>query len=112
MRYECDQCGACCKTLLVEVYDIDVMREPALIPADTGNRMREMLEENVMAELEQEGKCLLIAGPGTPCKFLDDENRCDIYPTRPNVCVAMAAGDEQCQQARKAMGIDPLEPVD
>ena len=88
-----------------------------------------MLEENVMAELvvcphrlcqwtvvdeplEQEGKCLLIAGPGTPCKFLDDENRCDIYPTRPNVCVAMAAGDEQCQQARKGMGIDPLEPVD
>ena len=63
MRYECDQCGACCKTLLVEVYDIDVMRETALISADIGGRTRGLLESTVMAELEQEGKCLLIAGP-------------------------------------------------
>ena len=112
MRYECDQCGACCKTLLVEVYDIDVMRESKLLTADIGNWTRGKLEATVMAELKQDGKCLLIAGPASPCRFLDDENRCNIYPTRPNVCVAMAAGDEQCQEARKTAGIDPLEPLD
>lgn len=27
-RYECDQCGACCRGLFVEVYQLDVDREP------------------------------------------------------------------------------------
>ena len=112
MRYECDQCGACCKTLFVEVYDIDVMRESKLIAADIGETTRGMLESTLMAELEQDGKCLLIAAPGIPCEFLNGLNRCNIYPTRPNVCVAMAAGDEQCQEARKIAGIAPLSPID
>jgi Fe-S-cluster containining protein len=112
MRYECDKCGACCKQLLVEVYDIDVWREPKLMTADIGRWTREMIEAELMDELEQEGKCLVIAGPGKPCQFLGDENQCGIYPTRPNVCVAMQAGDEQCQQAREAAGIEPLAPTD
>lgn len=112
LRYECDQCGACCKQLLVEVYDLDVLREPRLATADIGSWTRDMLYAELMAELEQEGKCLLIAGPGKPCQFLDDENRCGIYPTRPNVCVALPAGNDQCQQARKAAGLDPLQPIE
>ena len=65
-----------------------------------------------MEDLEQEGKCLVIVGADKPCKFLGDENQCGIYPTRPNVCVAMQAGDEQCQSARRMQHIEPLLPVD
>jgi Fe-S-cluster containining protein len=64
-----------------------------------------------MAELEQEGKCLLIAGGTRACRFLNHDNACGIYPTRPNVCVAMQAGDEQCQLARHERGLPPLEPL-
>ena len=105
----CDQCGACCKGhLLVEVYDLDVLREPHLAAADISERTREMSFETLMAELEQDGRCLVIAG-GEECKFLRKDSTCAIYPTRPNVCVAMQAGDEQCQDARREEGLPPLE---
>ncbi len=66
--------------------------------------------DTLMSDLEQDGKCLAIAC-GSPCKFLTDQFKCAIHPTRPNVCVAMEAGDEQCQYAREAAGLDPLEPT-
>ena len=106
---ECDQCGACCKgPLLVEAYDLDLLREPQLATAEIGDWTREMAYRDLMAELEQEGKCLIIAG-GQECKFLRGDNTCAIYPTRPNACVAMQAGDKQCLEARETEGIPPLE---
>jgi len=106
---ECDSCGACCKGhLLVEVSDLDVLREPHLATADIGDWTKEMCYQTLMAELE-EGKVLVIAG-GEPCKFLRKSgSSCAIYPTRPNICVAMQAGDEQCQEARQVEGLPPLE---
>ena len=107
---ECDpSCGACCKGhLIVEAYDLDVLREPHLATADIGKWTRGMAYRDLMAELEQDGKCLVIAG-SDPCKFLRESGSCAIYPTRPNVCVAMQAGDEQCQEAREEEGLPPLE---
>ena len=109
MKYNCDKCGACCRQLIVEAYDLDVLREPHLATADIGEWTREMVYQDLMAELEQEGKCLVIAGGGEPCKFLRESNTCAVYPTRPNVCVALQPGDEQCQEAREAEGLTPLE---
>jgi len=104
----CDRCGACCKGhLIVEAYDLDILREPRLVSADISERTRGMTEELLMAELEQEGKCLVIAA-AKQCKFLRI-NICDIYPTRPNVCVAMKAGSDQCSDARHIEGLPPLE---
>ena len=113
MRYECDCCGACCKGhLIVEVYDLDVLREPRLATADVSQRRQGMDARDVMAELEQEGKCLVIAcGRDHPCKFLSNDNLCGIHPTRPNACVAMQPGDDQCQAARESEGLPPLQPV-
>ena len=110
-QYECDQCGACCKGhLLVEAYEIDVLREPRLI--DGGDRhYAGRTIDDVLHELSDEYKCILLAG-ARPCVFLCSDNRCSIYPTRPNVCVAMQAGDEQCQRAREAEGLPPLLPVE
>ena len=104
--YECDGCGACCKgTLIVEANYLDVLREPRLLGADvTGRR-------TTIAELaEDDGRCILLAA-NKPCQFLSPEGRCTIYPTRPNVCVEMQAGDEQCQDARRRVGLPPLQPV-
>jgi Fe-S-cluster containining protein len=105
----CNQCGACCKGhLIVEAYDLDVLREPHLAVADISERTREMSYQTLMAELEQHGKCLVIAA-GQECKFLRGNNTCAIYPTRPNVCVALEPGSDQCQEAREAEGLAPLE---
>lgn len=109
MKPSCEKCGACCRQLIVEAYDLDVLREPHLAAADIGEWTREMVYQDLMAELEQEGKCLVIAGGGRECKFLRKSNTCAIYPTRPNVCVGLQPGDEQCQESREAEGLPALE---
>jgi Fe-S-cluster containining protein len=93
----------------VEAYEIDVLREPRLI-ADDPHYVDKSLEE-ALCQLQDEFKCVLVAG-GKPCMFLDRDNRCSIYPTRPNECVAREAGDEQCQGARSEEGLEPLAPLD
>ncbi len=94
--------------MIVEAYDLDVMREPHLVGA--AKPLRENQTWDTLMEDFAAGKCLMIAG-GNACKFLSDTFKCAVYPTRPNACVGMEAGDEQCQYARAAAGLDPLEPV-
>lgn len=109
LRFECDKCGACCKgTLIVEADDLDVLREPQLINGDPECRGKSV--EQMVFEIQQQGKIVLLSC-GSPCSFLGTDNVCSIYPTRPNACVAMQAGDEQCQDARLAAGLAPLVPI-
>lgn len=104
LDYECDRCGACCRgTLIVEAYYLDALREPRILDADvTGRRV-------AIDELTDEARCILLAA-NHPCRFLSANGCCTIYPTRPNVCVGMQAGDEQCQEARSQLGLLPLQP--
>ena len=44
------------------------------------------------------------------CSFLDDQSRCTIYSTRPDVCRDFSAGGDQCQTARIRNGLPPLPP--
>lgn len=109
--FECDRCGACCRgTLIVEADELDVLREPLLLTAAAGPWCASKSPDEIRAHLEQEFACLVIAG-GQPCKFLGADNLCGIYPTRPNACVGMQAGDEQCQVARASVGLAPLMPA-
>ena len=111
-RFECDQCGACCKgTLIVEADDLDILREPRLIEADPNYAGQSLLQ--VIDTFQSDvGRALILAcGTDRPCAFLGEDNRCQIYPTRPNECVAMQAGDDQCQLARQAVGLEPLAPI-
>ena len=94
--------------LIVEAYDLDVLREPHLAAAEISERTREFAYADLMADLEQEGRCLVIAA-GEQCKFIRGDDTCAICPTRSNVCVGLQAGDEQCQEARQAEGLPPLE---
>lgn len=110
-RFECDRCGACCRgTLIVEADELDVLREPLLLSADSGKWCASMTPDEIRSHLEQDYACLVIAG-NRPCTFLGKDNLCRIYPTRPNACVGMQAGDEQCQAARAATGLAPLLPI-
>ena len=109
-RFECDKCGACCKGhLIVEGEDLDVLREPRLIDVDRYHAGKSV--DQVVREMREEMKIVLLAC-GRPCAFLGQDNICMIYPTRPNCCVGMEAGDEQCQEARAAEGLPPLLPVE
>jgi Fe-S-cluster containining protein len=105
--YECDQCGACCKgTVIVEADYLDVRREPRLIQLQVGPY------RTTQRELEDDGKIVLLAcGTDKPCPCLDAENRCTIYTTRPNICVAFEAGSEKCQEVRAQLHIEPLRPA-
>ncbi|REJ72336.1 MAG: hypothetical protein DWQ29_21385 [Planctomycetota bacterium] len=111
-RYECDQCGACCRGhLIVEADILDVLREPRLCEADP--HYAGLTQDEARTKLDEAGSAVILAcGVDRPCWFLDAECRCEIYPTRPNDCVAMQAGDEQCQFARRAAGVLPLEPLE
>jgi Fe-S-cluster containining protein len=110
VRYQCDKCGACCKgSLIVEAEELDVLREPRIIEADPHHQGKTL--EQMIREIREEWKAVVIAC-SRPCPFLGADNLCQIYPTRPNACVGMEAGDEQCQMARVAAGLTPLEPVD
>jgi len=108
-HYECDRCGACCKGhLLVEAEAIDVIREPRVIGADRHHRGKSV--QQMVKEIENEWKAVILTC-GQACPFLGQDDLCQIYPTRPNDCVAMQAGDEQCQECRASEGLPPLLPI-
>ena len=92
----------------MEADDLDVLREPRLIDADRYHAGKSV--EQMVHEIQTDGKAVLLAC-GSPCPFLGADNGCTIYPTRPNACVAMQAGDEQCQASRAAHGLPPLLPT-
>lgn len=99
--YICDCCGACCRSKLVDVYEIDLRREPRI-----NRSMSHLREPGMDGEI---GYLNCISGD-TGCGFLDGESRCEIYPTRPSVCVMFEAGSEDCQECRVLSGIPRLQP--
>ena len=113
-RYECDLCGGCCRAMMVELTPIDLMREPKLQPLARPCH-KVVWENGPNGEQKEVGKYPALAmvtdGPDKACRFLGDENRCSIYPTRPGACVALLAGSEQCQKERTKLGLPALLPV-
>ena len=76
-KRECQKCGACCRhTVIDTISALDLLREPrlrdAVDPIEAGFFLMKM-----------------------PCPFLNG-NRCSIYPTRPNICVAHVPGTNEC----------------
>lgn len=108
-QYECDQCGACCRSLIVEAGWLDALREPKIL-----NVSRHAL---TLDDLKDGSRCVVLYDRQTKaCPFLVDrqDSKCDcsIYPTRPNECVACQAGDPKCQQARMQCGLPLLRDTD
>jgi len=99
--YECDGCGACCRTKLVDVFEVDVIREPKV-----GQVMQPLREPGLDGEIGY----LNCLSDGA-CPLLNGENRCGIYPTHPVVCVVFPAGNDECQETRQLLDLSPLEPI-
>jgi Fe-S-cluster containining protein len=99
--YECDGCGACCRTFPIFASESDAEREPRV--AAEGRRLPQQLAGD-------EWHYRLFPLPFLEaCTFLDNDDRCSIYSTRPDVCRRFAAGSEQCHQARERQGLPVLE---
>lgn len=104
-NFACDNCGACCQSLIVEAYDYDARREPRLYQID-GRVDRQKLRDGE--------HCIMLYDVETKaCPFLDGETKlCGIYATRPVACVMVEPGDAKCQQARKMRGLPMLRDRD
>ena len=101
--FDCDSCGACCKTWRILVADEDAAREPRI--AHEARR----LPDN--QRTEHWAYQLFPLPFHETCVFLDPANRCTIYDTRPRVCRAFEAGSQRCQEARAEQGLGPLAPA-
>ena len=97
----CKQCGGCCSQMIVEIEHLDIVREPRLLQA------AELLDGHgkVKYESEWEKEYLLACGKAKPCVFHKNK-KCEIYPTRPNVCVAFEPGGEQCKIFQAVMALE------
>jgi Fe-S-cluster containining protein len=76
--YECDGCGACCRTFPIFASEADARREPRI--ALEGRKLPEAL-----ATQEYVYQLYPLPFP-EGCSFLDGEDRCTIYDSRPDVC--------------------------
>ena len=114
MSNECLRCGACCRSLIVEADLLDALREPRIakvcgLPAPPPDACVVDEDEQPIGEDPWNGRVAILSprrnqdGQLAGCAFLDTTNRCTIYPTRPNVCVAFAPGSKQCREARGDM---------
>ncbi len=98
--FECDQCGACCRTFPIFASAGDAVREPR-IAAEA-----RLLPDHLATPA---WRFQLFQLPfHESCCFLDDRNLCGIYSTRPETCRAFSAGGDQCREARRRHGIAEL----
>lgn len=99
-KYECDGCGACCRTFPIFASLADARREPSI--AGAGRALP-------ACHATSDWAVQLFPLPFLDaCTFLDSANRCTIYATRPDVCRHFLAGADQCQEARVRQGLPPL----
>lgn len=100
--FTCDSCGACCRTFPIFASASDADREPRL-----------RAEAGLLPASQQTDEWVYRLFPLPfldACCFLAEDDRCAIYPTRPDVCRRFAAGSPQCQEARHRQGRPPLPP--
>jgi Fe-S-cluster containining protein len=76
------RCGRCCRALIIEVLLEDAEREPKIAERGSPIYTDPRLTESGQKELEG----YLLNGPSGPCVFLDENNLCSIYETRPLAC--------------------------
>jgi Fe-S-cluster containining protein len=102
VTFDCDACGACCKTFPIFSAEADAARE---------SRIRTEALPLVEHVATPKFAYRLFPLPfHEACCFLDGEKRCTIYDTPPDVCRLFDAGSEQCQEARLRAGLPLLPP--
>jgi Fe-S-cluster containining protein len=102
MKTVCDDCGLCCRKLVIEIDHIDIVREPRVAEVATLMDGR----GRIKYESDWEKKYLLAAGV---CPLLDSDSKCSVYSSRPNCCVWFEAGGNHCNELRADAGLPPIE---
>jgi len=102
---KCQKCGHCCSKLIVEIGQLDVIREPRLLKGLITSKPLDS-EDSINSEpLYSEDEPDELYGLKIPCPFLMEDNKCSIYPTRPNICVSFNFGSSQCKYDRSPGGL-------
>jgi Fe-S-cluster containining protein len=92
LELDCLACGACCKANAVELEEQDIER----------------LEKGGRGELSRppyarrrDGRLVLTLRKDRCCRHLGPDNRCAIYPIRPDACSTFPPGSECCLSSRE-----------
>ncbi len=95
LRFECTQCGNCCK--IHGKYAYVYMREDEVTAiADYLQLSEEKFREQ---HCEEDEGWTIIKMDEPACPFLDEQNRCKIYPVRPKQCATWPFWDENLKEA-------------
>ena len=96
-QYDCTHCGACCRCFPIFASEADAERE-VLIQSEA---------RLLAGHLQDEGKVYrLFPLPFLgACPFLETNQLCRIYETRPDVCRRFEVGSPQCIEARERVGV-------
>jgi Fe-S-cluster containining protein len=92
IRLDCLECGACCHEANVLLDDEDL------------GRWREAGRKDLLARSylkREDGKVFLRFLANGRCQNLKRDNKCAIYPIRPDNCAAFVVGSEACLAARE-----------
>lgn len=95
-EYNCEACGACCRCFPIFASQTDAGREPRIL-----NETRKL--EPHLATSDKAYQMFPLPFHST-CVFLRDDQLCQIYETRPDVCRRFEAGSAQCIEARARVG--------
>jgi uncharacterized protein len=92
LELDCLECGACCRDNRVELEDEDIAR---FEQAGRGELARSPFARR------DDGRVILVLAKSKDCKHLGSDNKCAIYPIRPNACSTFPAGSECCLSSRE-----------
>jgi len=76
-KIDCLECANCCKSISPAIYDADIRRMASYL---------KMKESALIDTYLTEGGDDDYIFKKTPCPFLDHDNYCSIYPSRPKAC--------------------------
>lgn len=95
--FDCEDCGACCRCYPIFASEADAVREPRI--EDNGIRIDQFQGTDQVAY-----RIFPLANK-SGCAFLQENQLCRIYESRPDICRRFESGSEQCIRARERVGI-------
>lgn len=94
--FDCLECGACCKRneVVLNRHDLAVLK-----------KARPDILKKPFVRKRSDGKLRLTLMKDGNCWHLGKDNKCAIYPVRPDPCSSFIVGSECCLSAREEEGV-------
>lgn len=103
----CDQCGACCRQLTIDITQADIDREPKLAVAKVSSEGTDIATGKTVKTYQL---AMIHTKPlhgDFPCP-MQCGNLCTIHETKPAVCSSTPPGSFTCQYSRRQEGLPSL----